>query len=40
MPLIKAKLDNYCCFFYSVILKGLETKIKNLKTKDNNSDAN
>lgn len=39
MPLIKVELHNYCCFFYPVTLKGLETKIKNLKIKDNNRDA-
>lgn len=36
IPLIEAKLKNYCYFLYAVAFKNLETKIKDLKTKDGN----
>lgn len=39
ISLIKAKLDNCCRFLYPVALQGLETKIEDLKTKDDNKNA-
>lgn len=39
MPLIEAELDNCRRSLHPVILKSLETKIEDLKTKDGNRDA-